>query len=294
MARHTLSARARSVAQLFDVRIDSDLLDAPHFPSELLDSIPLKPGTITFLTGPSGAGKSSLLRALLAHRHFDFHIDLTTIRLPDVPVVDGFDTTIESTLELLAKCGLAEVWCCFKAPDALSDGQRWRLRLAHALALASRSIPRVDEPTSPARKILIYCDEFASSLDRETACAISRALRKIIDRSSAHLTALLACAQPDLVHALAPDTTALVDFQKIQINPCTAPTTATPRSPQSPETPPATRKAAAARVPRDAPVKPSPSDAAPALCVRNSSYKSGDHRASRTRPASGDACNPGT
>src|SRR5262249_47623553 len=86
------SERARTVAKWFGI---DDRCDDRAFPPRegrasraMLRSLLPLAGQITFLTGPSGAGKSSLLRALRALRPRARWVDLDSIELPDLPLVD--------------------------------------------------------------------------------------------------------------------------------------------------------------------------------------------------------------
>ena len=145
---------------------------------EQLRSILPRPGQILLISGPSGAGKTSLLRALhRLSRQTTQWIDFGALQLPDKPVIDCFEKLpIISALRLLSRVGLAEAWSYFKTPDQLSEGQRWRLRLALAMAGAKpasgRRVARED------RQIIIACDEFAAILDR-VSILLNRAYRAI-------------------------------------------------------------------------------------------------------------------
>ena len=62
-------------------------------------------------------------------------MDLQAIELPDTPLVDCFEgTELDRTLALLSQVGLAEAWSYLRTPAELSEGQRWRLKLALAIA----------------------------------------------------------------------------------------------------------------------------------------------------------------
>jgi ABC-type lipoprotein export system ATPase subunit len=208
------SARAAEVAHCFG-------LDSPPRPTRskprrvapALDPWPdlaLAPGTITFLTGASGSGKTSLLRWTRqrfadsntpAHRTW---IDLAALPLPQVPLVDCFDDDLplEQILAALSRVGLGEAWSYLRTPAELSEGQRWRLRLA--LGLHRAAAPEVHCP-------VIVADEFCALLDRVTAYIVARCLRKAID-ANPRLAALLAASQDDLLPALRPERIIHCDF----------------------------------------------------------------------------------
>ncbi|MGH7215211.1 MAG: AAA family ATPase, partial [Tepidisphaeraceae bacterium] len=111
---------------------------------ELPDLLLPRPGRLVLLTGPSGSGKSTLLRAIRdagsshAPRRW---IDLARLRLPDRPLVDCFGTrvSLERVLKELSRVGLAEAWSYLRTPGELSEGQRWRLRLAMGMWRAGRA-----------------------------------------------------------------------------------------------------------------------------------------------------------
>jgi ABC-type ATPase involved in cell division len=177
----------------------------------------LLPGTITLLTGPSGAGKSSLLRQTRQMIAIDEParpwIDLATLPLPDdLPLVDCFqDLPLRDTLQLLGRVGLGEAWSYLRPPTELSDGQRWRFRLARALHMAATRIVAADASGAGDCFPILVCDEFAALLDRVTARVVSRCLRLSID-AVGRLAALVATSHDDLEPALKPDTVIDCDF----------------------------------------------------------------------------------
>jgi ABC-type ATPase with predicted acetyltransferase domain len=174
-------------------------------PNQLRDLLP-RAGGIALITGPSGSGKSTLLRALRSLARGRRWIDISAIRLPRRPVVECFPRLPpDQALTLLSRVGLAEAQCCIRTPTALSDGQRWRLRLALALHHASWRGPAV-----------LACDEFAALLDRVSACTMARLLRKT---TAAHpgLCAVLATSHDDLAAALLPDIAIACDFGRWRV-----------------------------------------------------------------------------
>jgi ABC-type ATPase with predicted acetyltransferase domain len=126
--------------------------------------------------------------------------------------VDCFDRDIplKRVLSMLGAVGLAEAWTYLRTPGELSEGQRWRFRVALALSQAGRRDPR---------QSIIVCDEFAALLDRVTACAVSRALRRAISRDSG-MSAVVATSHDDLIRALAPDQIVRCDFARVWIESC--------------------------------------------------------------------------
>lgn len=130
-------------------------------------------------------------------------IDLRRIPLADRPVIDLFDDeTFPPTLARLSRVGLAEVWTWLRRPRELSEGQRWRLRLALALCVAERS----DRP------VMLVCDEFAAVLDRVSATIIAAAVRRAVDSHASTLAAILATSHDDLDRPLDPERRIDCDF----------------------------------------------------------------------------------
>jgi ABC-type ATPase with predicted acetyltransferase domain len=206
------SERVLRVAEMFGIGADES------YEVTLYDGLALdvRPGDVVYVTGPSGGGKSVLLRCLaeeLGRAWPDVQcVDLAEVEPPpDQSVIDGLAVEFETALRLVSTAGLADAFLLLRRPGALSDGQRWRLRLAHALACLLA--PRHGEPgrerneadrrslREPAR--LLIADELASTLDRLCARAVAYRLRRVADRWG--VTILAASAHDDLVEDLAPD-----------------------------------------------------------------------------------------
>lgn len=194
----------RALAVLKEFKVDpADLPKGTRLPLE----VPAR-GELLFLSGASGSGKSTLLRRLVrtAKRRGAVVIDLPKIRLPgDRPTLDvfGTDEPIGDSLRRLARVGLAELWTWLRPPKQLSEGQRWRLRLAVALAEVARH--RLAD-----REVILVCDEFAAVLDRVSAWLMSGLLRRLT--RSEGFAAAVATSHDDLAGPLAPDVTVRCDF----------------------------------------------------------------------------------
>jgi len=126
----------------------------------------------------------------------DASIYLAQIALPrDRAVIDCFEGTIVSSLRLLSAVGLSEVFSLLKKPCNLSDGQKYRFRLAQTMA---------------SRRRFIFADEFSGELDRVTAAAVAFNVHKFAKRTGT--TFVLASSHEDVLIDLAPDVLVIKDF----------------------------------------------------------------------------------
>jgi ABC-type ATPase with predicted acetyltransferase domain len=152
-------------------------------------SVELSDGEVCYITGPSGSGKSVLLREFYNGFSSNEKIDISDIPLPsDKTCVDCIDAGVLDTLRALSIAGLTDVFCVLNSPANLSDGQKYRYRIARALAGAKK---------------YIFADEFCSSLDRVTAAVISHNIRRHAKKSGKVF--ILASAHDDLLADLRPE-----------------------------------------------------------------------------------------
>ncbi len=149
--------------------------------------ITINAGDVVFITGSSGAGKTVMLDLLAERMEGSLH--LHDVQLPDDrPLVDCMDGPLDEITCWLSMVGLSDAAAMLHRPDELSDGQRYRLRLALALA----------------RKPNVICiDEFCNSLDRVAAAMVAWSIRKFADKYQT--TFLIATAHDDILEDLAPD-----------------------------------------------------------------------------------------
>lgn len=146
-------------------------------------------GDVVYITGPSGSGKSVLLGELEKAVAVSERVNINQIELPsDKAVIDCIDGDFLRVLRLLSIAGLNDVFCVLNRPANLSEGQKYRFRLAVALAAGKR---------------FVFADEFCSGLDRITAAVISYNIRKYAKRTG--VTFVLASSHEDILADLSPD-----------------------------------------------------------------------------------------
>ena len=156
-------------------------------------SVRVGPGRIVAIVGPSGSGKSSALAQI--ERQSDGGCMVQRVTFPaDAAIIDRVAPWAElpHALGLLTACGLGDANLWVRRFATLSDGEKFRARLARGVAQHSRG------PSAGP----LMCDEFCSSLHRRVARAISFGLRKLVKRH--RLAVVLACSQEDILADLQP------------------------------------------------------------------------------------------
>lgn len=180
-----VTARVRDICKMFGLTIDR-LREQQKTHSCKLN---IKSGDVIYITGPSGSGKSILLRELENAIEQKDRINISEIELPsDKTVIDCMNEGLLVSLQLLSTAGLSDCFSILNQPANLSDGEKFRFRLAMALA---------------QKRKYIFADEFSSELDRITACSISYKLRKFAKQNS--IVFILASSHQDMLMDLAPD-----------------------------------------------------------------------------------------
>jgi ABC-type lipoprotein export system ATPase subunit len=181
---HTkLTPRSIVVAEAFGLGID----EAETF--TVLDTeLKIKPTDVVFVTGDSGSGKSVLLRALKQDLG-DSAIDISDVQVEvDKPLIETVGKTVKEGLELLSKVGLNDAFLFLRTYEQLSDGQKYRYRLAKLVE---------------SKRQWWLMDEFAATLDRDTAKIVAFNLQKLARQQGKAVIA--ATTHYDLLQDLAPN-----------------------------------------------------------------------------------------
>lgn len=147
-------------------------------------------GDVVYITGQSGSGKSLLLRELAAQMEEEGlrvkNIDAITFE--DVPLIDQVGKDTNDAIRLLSLAGLNDAYLFVRKPSELSDGQKYRFRIAKMIEKNYQ---------------VWVADEFGAVLDRITAKAIAFNLQKYARKVGA--TLIVATTHLDLKDELGPN-----------------------------------------------------------------------------------------
>ena len=152
--------------------------------------IEINQGDVVYITGQSGSGKSQLLRELTRQMVESGLVvaDIDSVTFEDRPLIDQIGSNMQEAIEILSRAGINDAYLAIRKPQELSDGQRYRLRLAKLLE-------------SPAD--VWVADEFGAILDRVTAKAVAFNAQKF---ARAHgKTLMVATTHTDMIDELAPN-----------------------------------------------------------------------------------------
>ena len=159
----------------------------------IFDNLPLevRQGDVVYITGQSGSGKSLALRELKIQMQTE---GLAVADLDEVPLdagkplIDQIGKNTAEALSLLSIAGLNDAYLFVRKPQELSDGQRYRFRLAKLIESGAK---------------VWVADEFLAVLDRTTAKVIAYNLQKTARKLGA--TLMVATTHTDMVDDLAPN-----------------------------------------------------------------------------------------
>lgn len=158
--RTLLTPRTVAVAEAFGLGVDA-------FQEHVVyDDVKLRigPRDVVYVTGESGSGKSVLLRWL------ERELQPDVVNIGDVvvdgskPLIESIGRTLSEGLELLSRVGLNDAFLFVRRFEELSDGQRYRFRLAMMIE---------------SGKQFWVADEFCATLDRDTAKIVAFNVQKL-------------------------------------------------------------------------------------------------------------------
>jgi ABC-type ATPase with predicted acetyltransferase domain len=182
-----VTPRTVAVAEAFGLGVDQEQKFI------IYDNVELKIGTkdVVLITGESGSGKSVLLKTIFKdireNPELGDVVNISDVVVEDKPLIETVGKTVEEGLELLSRVGLNDAFLFLRTYDQLSDGQRYRYRIAKMIE-------------SGAQWWIL--DEFCATLDRDTAKIVAFNVQKLArDHGKA---VLAATTHNDLLEDLAP------------------------------------------------------------------------------------------
>lgn len=182
--RTELTPRMIKVSEAFGLGVSEE----KHFTIFKNFKLGFNRGDVVFITGDSGGGKSLLLKHI-EHNLKELQIyNLNHIKPdPEEVIVENIGDTLEESIKYLSMMGLNDAFIFLRKYKELSDGQKYRYRLAKAIYLNAN---------------FLFIDEFCANLDRITAKVIAYNLQKIVRKKNMVLIA--ATTHTDLIEDLNP------------------------------------------------------------------------------------------
>lgn len=179
------SPRVLEIAEAFGIGLE----DKEFVVFDNVD-LEINPGDVVYITGQSGGGKSVLLRQLATRMAEEGKsvVNIDQVELRDAPLIDQIGKDTNDAIRLLAAAGINDAYLYVRKPGELSDGQRYRFRLAKCIESGAQ---------------VWVADEFLAVLDRTAAKVIAFSLQKVARRAGA--TVLVATTHTDMAPDLAPD-----------------------------------------------------------------------------------------
>jgi len=175
--------RTLAVAEAFGLGVDD------FHEHVVYDNVELRigPRDVVYVTGESGSGKSVLLRELERALAPDVGNIMDITVDGSKPLIDSVGRTFEEGLELLSRVGLNEAFLFVRRFRELSDGQKYRFRLAKMV--------------ESGRQYWV-ADEFCATLDRDTAKIVAFNVQKLARQLGKAV--LVATTHTDLARDLKP------------------------------------------------------------------------------------------
>lgn len=173
----------------------------------LYDNLQLKieDGDVVYINGQSGSGKSVLLRELSneIRKAGKVVADIDSVEYDNTkPVIDQVGKNMHEAIDLLSKVGINDAYLLIRKPSELSDGQKYRLRLAKLIESSAD---------------VWVADEFGAVLDRLTAKAVAFNMQKVARNYGK--TLIVATTHTDLREELGADVEIYKTYQdKVVIN----------------------------------------------------------------------------
>ncbi len=209
-----VTKRTVAISEAFGIGID----ESQRFLIYHNFTVEINRGDIVYITGDSGSGKSLLLRELgarmIKNDNGEFGRLITDGEVereiePKKPIIEQIGRDTSDAIRTLSLAGLNEAFLMLRRYHELSDGQKYRFKLAKL----------IDSGTDTW-----IMDEFLSLLDRTTAKVVAYTIQKAARRLGK--TVIVATTHMDLDKDLNPDVRIFkhfgscvdVDYRKVDRN----------------------------------------------------------------------------
>jgi ABC-type lipoprotein export system ATPase subunit/GNAT superfamily N-acetyltransferase len=188
----SISQRTIETAKAFGLGIESSQV------FKIYDNLQLEieKGDVVYVTGDSGSGKSLLLKELKPALEKNFGKVVcegnpsiqTTQMNDDEIVIEKIGSDFNDAMRILSAAGLSEAFIMMRKYSELSDGQKYRYRIAKTI-------------NNREAEVWMF-DEFVATLDRDSAKTVAYTLQKVA--RSLGKTLIVATTHEDLFEDLAP------------------------------------------------------------------------------------------
>jgi len=181
-----ISPRTVAIAEAFGLGVDEEKT------FKIYDNFAISwnDGDLIYITGDSGGGKSVLLGIM--ERELRKSKKVRRIEevepAPDEVLIESIGADVNEAMKLFSMAGLNEAFLVLRRYRELSDGQKYRYRLAKLLATGVN---------------VWIMDEFCATLDRDTAKVIAFCLQKLARREGK--TVIVATTHCDLIEDFNPN-----------------------------------------------------------------------------------------
>ncbi len=180
-----VTKRTIAVCEAFGLGID----EAKHFVVFDDFSLDFCRRDLIYITGDSGGGKTLLLKAF---KEFfgDEAMELGDVEIdPDETLVEGVGGDVKEAIETLSLCGLNDAFLFLRKYKELSDGQKYRYKLAKLM--------------NNKEKNVWIIDEFCATLDRVMARIIAHLIQKVARKYGK--TVVVATTHQNIIEDFQPD-----------------------------------------------------------------------------------------
>ena len=194
LTKSDITDRTLAVCEAFGLGVDEERL----FPVFSDFKLAFHRGDLIYVTGDSGGGKTLLLNAF--KKFFgEEAAGLCDVQVsPEETLVEGVGETVSEAVKTLSMTGLNDAFLFLRKFKELSDGQKYRYRLAKLIDQKEKSVWVIDE--------------FCATLDRVMARVVAYLIQKVARKL--HKTVVVATTHRDLIEDFKPDIIVKKGFER--------------------------------------------------------------------------------